>query len=113
LSLAHSAVCFRKAGHKLDTCGPAGLVTAARSECCGGVAQLVRAPACHAGGRGFEPRHSRHHALRIADYLVIALSVERTAPPPISSAWTGRCMASPAVVAVERAQALAFAASLS
>ena len=26
---------------------------------CGGVAQLVRALACHARGRGFEPRHSR------------------------------------------------------
>ena len=25
-----------------------------------GVAQLVRASACHAEGRGFEPRHSRH-----------------------------------------------------
>lgn len=27
---------------------------------CGGVAQLVRASACHAEGRGFKSRHSRH-----------------------------------------------------
>ena len=26
----------------------------------GSVAQLVRVPACHAGGRGFEPLLSRH-----------------------------------------------------
>ncbi len=29
----------------------------------GGVAQLVRALACHARGRGFESRHSRHFPL--------------------------------------------------
>ena len=31
------------------------------SRCYGGVAQLVRAIACHAIGRGFESRHSRQN----------------------------------------------------
>ncbi len=31
----------------------------------GGVAQLVRARACHARGRGFESLHSRHYLLKI------------------------------------------------
>ena len=29
----------------------------------GGVAQMVRASACHAEGREFEPRHSRHEEI--------------------------------------------------
>ena len=44
----HLSTTQRPAAHRRETKGNAG------------VAQLVRVSACHAEGRGFEPRHSRH-----------------------------------------------------
>lgn len=40
----------------------------------GGVAQLVRASACHAEGREFESRHSRHSNFRIESSLFVSFS---------------------------------------
>ena len=45
---------------------------------CGPVVQLVRMPACHAGGRGFEPLPGRHFAF----YAQIAQSVEQRTENP-------------------------------
>ena len=37
----------------------------------GSVAQLVRVPACHAGGRGFEPLLSRHFFKSAKKYITL------------------------------------------
>ena len=44
--------------------------TAHQNNKSGGVAQLVRAIACHAIGRGFESLHSRHFSLLINIYII-------------------------------------------
>ena len=40
-----------------------------------GVAQLVRAPGCGSGGRGFETPHSPHLLLELESYIVVDGSV--------------------------------------
>ena len=56
----------------------------------GPVAQLVRAPACHAGGRRFEPVLGRQNALiaQLVEQQTENLSVDGSIPP---QGTTRRC----------------------
>ncbi len=49
----------------------------------GGVAQLVRASACHAEGRGFEPLHSRHLKTASAVFFLYLKSLSPKGSRPI------------------------------
>ena len=50
---------------------------------CGPVVRLVRMPACHAGGRGFEPHPDRHYSLsKLSCFASVAQSVEQGTENP-------------------------------
>ena len=74
-SSAGRALALQAKGHRFEPCCSHHLS--------GPVAQLVRAPACHAGGRGFEPLPGRHCALvaQSVEHLTENQSVGGSIPP--------------------------------
>ena len=56
----------------------------------GGVAQLVRVSACHAEGRGFEPRRSRHFLNENGSYLLVARPGAANWPLAVAPAFPSR-----------------------
>ena len=75
----------------------AGIKVSGKSFCirrsfraCGPVVQLVRMPACHAGGRRFEPVPDRHFLLKIIDLVGVVkwLRPRVVAPVYVSSNLT-------------------------
>ena len=69
--------------HSLHTRGVVGSIPTVPTSP-GVVAQLVRAPPCHGGGRGFEPLQRRHYRRRIAPRK------ERPAVKPGASSFPGQ-----------------------
>ena len=53
----------------------------------GEVAQLVRAPDCRSGGRGFEPRPSRH---LLCEFTLLSCCCDRAAPYAARFFFTGK-----------------------
>ena len=74
-SSAGRAFALQAKGHRFEPC--------CSHHVFGPVAQLVRAPACHAGGRGFEPLPGRHYALvaQSVEHLTENQSVGGSIPP--------------------------------
>ena len=91
LSSAGRASALQAEGHRFEPYSFHQMRNASRSADYGRVVQLVRTPACHAGGRGFEPHSGRHNIFAFTKalcfdgfqvYASVAQSVEQGTENP-------------------------------